>query len=108
MNQVVITSYTEFQDVINSLENSKNNLSDLFDRERENVEKINETDTWSGSSATSFYNKYVALNNNYDNICNSLDIYIRFLKKTLNDYMKMEAAINNNIEAVANSLDVNS
>ena len=108
MNNIVITNSSEFQKIIDSLESSKNTITDLFDREKENVKNVNETDTWTGLSATAFYNKYVELNNNYDNITNSLDVYIRFLKKTLNDYTRLEKEINNNIDNVASSLDVNS
>ena len=45
---------------------------------------------------------------NYEPICYSLDLYIRFLKKTLSDYKPMDEAINKNAEEMTQQLDVNS
>ena len=111
MNQtdnIVITDSAKFQEVIDSFEETAKNISDIFKNQTKNVERINETDVWSGKCSHAIYNKYSQLNSNYAAIEYSLKIYIAFLKKTLEDYTLIEQEINKNMEFVASSLDVNS
>lgn len=108
MDKVVITDSNAFQEVITSFESSKEVLKELFQRQNNNVERINETDAWSGAASKAMYGKYKELNSNYNHISYSLDLYIKFLKKTLEDYTRLEEEINKNMENVAHSLDVNS
>lgn len=111
MNQtdmIVITDSAKFQEVIDSFEESIKKISDIFSNEKKNVERINETDVWSGKCSQAVYGKYTQLNDNYNAIDYSLRIYLGFLKKTLEDYTLIESEINKNMENVASSLDVNS
>ncbi len=108
MNKVVITNSAEFEEVIQSLERSYGKIKDLFANERKNVEEINATDTWTGKSQKVVYDKYKLLNSNYGPIEYSLELYIKFLKKTLEDYKLMEREISRNIDEMEKSLDVNS
>ena len=87
-NGLVIKNIGEFQEVIDELKTSLNNLNNIFDRQNNNVTRINQTEVWSGSAAKSFHDKYVQLNKNYPQIAYSLDLYIKFLEKTLEDYKK--------------------
>lgn len=105
---ITITSPEEFQAVINALEESYENIKSIIDKEKKNVEKINKTNVWSGRTASVVYEKYLLLNSNYDQIDYSLDIYIKFLKKTLDDYTLLIKEQSKNIDAMAASLDVNS
>ncbi len=108
MNNIVITNSAEFEEVIRSLEQSYRNIKEMFDNERKNVERINATDVWTGNCQKVVYEKYKMLNDNYGPIEYSLDLYIKFLKKTLEDYTLMESEINKNIDNMASSMDVNS
>lgn len=103
-----ISSPEEFQDVIDSLEASYNKIKNVIDKEKKNVERINKTDVWTGAAADAVYRKYALLNTNYDQIDYSLDLYIKFLKKTLEDYMLLIKEQGKNIDAMARDLDVNS
>ena len=107
-NGIVITSPGEFQEVINELEASLNALSNIFSRETKNAERINQTEIWSGDASKALYDKYTMLNKNYAQIEYSIDLYIKFLKKTLEDYLRLIQEQEKNIDAMANSLDVNS
>ena len=107
-NGIVITDSALFQEVIDSLEGSKKRLTDAFLRQTNNVERINETDAWTGITARKMYEKYNELNNNYASIEYSLELFIKFLKKTLEDYTRIEEELGKNMENIASSLDVNS
>ena len=108
MNKIVITSSEEFEGVISSLEQSLARIRDIFDIEEKDYKKIDSTDTWTGASQKVISVKLQELSRNYEPICYSLDLYIRFLKKTLADYKAMNEAINRNAEEMAQQLDVNS
>lgn len=105
-DKLVITDSNRFEEVINSLEVSYKKIKDIIQNENKQAELINETEIWSGPCASSMYNKYRELNGNYELIDYSLDIYIRFLKKTLNDYKRIDEEISKNIENMETTLDV--
>ena len=106
MNKIVITNSAQFQEVINNLEQSYGKIKDLFVNQKKNVEEINSTDTWTGATAEVMYGKYKLLTDNFEQIEYSLDLYIKFLKKTLEDYTLAEKVIDKNIDDLAQSLDV--
>ena len=108
MNGIVITDSGQFEEVITSIEDSYNKLKDIFAKEKNNKEEINETDTWTGNASQAMYGKYVELTENFTPIEYSLSVYIKFLKKTLEDYKRVEQEISNNLEVVAEQLNVNS
>ena len=101
-----ITSYSEFVETIEALKRSCEKLKDIFQNERRMAEKVNGTETWTGSAQRAMYAKYIELNKNYEPIEYSLEIYIRFLEKTKQDYLLMNRAISKNIEAMEETLDV--
>lgn len=108
MNKIVITSSEEFEGVITALEASLVKVRDIFDIEEKDYKRIDGTDTWTGASQQVISVKLNELSKNYEPICYSLDLYIRFLKKTLADYKAMDEAINRNAEEMTQQLDVNS
>ena len=107
-NSIVITDSGQFEEVINSLEDSYNKLVDIFANEKNNKEEINETDTWTGTASQAMYGKYQASSENFTPIEYSLSVYIKFLKKTLEDYKRVEEEISTNIDMISEQLDVNS
>ena len=107
-NNIVITDSEQFEEVIRSLEASYNKIKEIFISESNNKEYINSTDIWTGTAQEAMYEKYNLLSNNFYPIENSLDIYIRFLKKTIEDYKRYESEISNNIDKLENEFNVNS
>ncbi len=108
MNGIVITDSGRFEQVIASFEESFNKIKDIFANERKNAEEINNTDTWTGGAASVMYEKYKKLSDNFQPIEYSLELYIKFLRKTLEDYRRIEEEINKNMEDFSESLNVNS
>ena len=108
MNKIVITSTEEFRNVISALEESAMKVSDIFDSEVNNDKKIDGTDSWTGYSQQVISEKLSQLSDNYDSIRYSLNLYTRFLTKTVEDYEKMEQEIDNNAEEYSQELNVNS
>ena len=108
MNNITINDFDKFSEIITSLEASYNKLKEISNKEKDNKEKINSTETWTGYSQKAMYDKYNILTNDFDQIEYSLDVYIKFLRKTLEDYRLIEEEINKNANLVSNELDVNS
>ena len=108
MGRIVITDSGQFEEVIQELEESYNKIKDVFTKEKTNKEEINATDTWTGKAQEAMYEKYELLSENFTPIEYSLGVYIKFLKKTLEDYKREEEEINRNMELVAEQLNVNS
>ena len=108
MNEIVIKDYDRFNDVITSMKNSLDNLKRIFENEKKNTEMLNDGSTWEGKAAESTYKKVKEINSNYESIEYSLDYYIKFLEKTLEDYKLLDKEINNNAEKYSPELNINS
>ena len=107
-DDIVITDSAKFQEAIDKIDGAKKRLTDAFLRQSKNAERINETKVWTGITAKKMYEKYSELNNNYASIEYSLELYVKFLKKTLEDYTLLNQMLTNNMENMADSLNVNS
>ena len=105
---ILITSYEQFEQVIQTIEGSYNKIKDIFSKEKNNKEVINKTEVWTGKAQEAMYDKYAMLAENFEPITYSLNVYIKFLKKTLEDYKKADQAISDNINKIAENLNVNS
>ena len=106
MNRIEITDNAQFRAIIGEMKESAKKISDIFDRETNDYEKINATDTWRGRSQAATYNQLKKLSLNYDPIRYSLALYIRFLEKTIDDYERIDAEIKNNAEEFNEELKV--
>ena len=107
-SDMVITDYNAFEEIIRSIETSCNRIKEAITSEKQNKEVINRTSSWTGQAQQVMYDKLTMLSQNFPGIESSCDVYIHFLKKTLNDYKEMVNALNRNTDALAQSLDVNS
>ncbi len=105
---IEIKNPAELQEAINQLKSSLKVLNDIFSSQNKNVERINSTPVWSGAASEAVYFKYKQLNANYNQISYSIDLYIKFLEKTLEDYNRLIKEQAKNIDAMAENLDVNS
>ena len=107
MNGVVIENSDEFEALINSFETSTNKIKDIFNNEKNEIEKINSTDVWSGDTQKVIYDKNKMLQENFDPIVEALDYYVLFMKKVVSDYKAFENKINQNAEVNSDELNVN-
>ena len=108
MKKILITDYNQFNEVILNFEKSLANIKEVFSNENKNFEKINETSIWTGKTQKVIYNKYKLLVNNYEPIEESIQIYIDFLKNTLQEYKDNEDYLNKNLELNDENMNVNS
>ena len=103
-----IKNFSEFEEAVKELTDTYMKLKDLFANQKRNAEKVNQTDVWTGASQDAMYSKYKMLNDNYDPIEYSLELYIKFLNKSKEDYLLINQAIAKNVDEFEKSLDVNS
>ncbi len=104
---IEITDYAKFEEVLEKMQSSLNNLHDIFENERTNDSTLSDGSTWVGTAAEHMYAKAKELEGNYEPIEYSLDLYITFLRKTLDDYKLMDQAISKNAEMNSYSMSVN-
>ena len=108
MSMITITNSQEFESIINKIEKSSLRIESLFNEEGKTFENINETDIWTGKAQGIIYNKYKDLEKNFAPIEETLQIYVAFLRNTLDSYKQLEENIMKNTETNENNLDVNS
>lgn len=106
--ELQITNSAAFEAVVVSLENSLVKLTDVFENQNKNKDSINQTDSWTGQAQGALSEKYELLSRNFGPIEYSIDLYTKFLRKTLEDYKLAEQAIMKNMEELASKMDVNS
>lgn len=107
MSKALINT-TELEKEINVFETSLNKIKEIFQNERKNLNHMNEKNVWAGKTQEAIYNNQVAFQNNFEPIEEALQVYINFMKKSLNDYKRFEQTQVLNQENNASDLDVNS
>jgi uncharacterized protein YukE len=109
MNKILITDTVKFEEVIDNIENTLPKVKDAFQSERTNSVEMSGTDTWKGQSQEKIYEKYQQLEQNFTPIEETIALYVRFLRKTLEDYVALDNDLKNKIDEYAgNQMDVNS
>ena len=109
MNRIVITDTAKFEEVITNIENILPSIKDSFESTRKNAQGMSGTNTWKGQSQETLYGKYQQLETNFAPVEETIEMYIRFLKKTLEDYKALENQLDAKVnEYASNQLDVNS
>ena len=106
-DRIVITDSAQFAAVISEIEKSYKIIQDVLEREKNNSKEIDGTDTWNSNAQAVIHDKYIQLIENFGPIDYSLDLYIQFLKKTLEDYRRLEEELEKNMQDFASELDVN-
>ncbi len=107
LKEEIVFNTEKFSQIINIFEDSRKNICEIFEQEKANVELINKTSIWSGPTQEKIYDKYQQFQKNFSPIEDALKVYIDFLKKTLDDYNKLEDTLNKNLEELTEELDVN-
>lgn len=108
MSRIVINNSQEFERLINKFELCSKNIVDILNNEKKNVANINSTDVWSGNAQEALYGKYQMLEKNFGPIEQTFQIYVKFLRNTLEGYKNIEKNIIDDVEKNINNLDVNS
>ena len=108
MNKIVITDSARFEELINKIEAQLPVIKDAFQSEKNNSTGMSGSETWKGQSQEALYGKYKQLEQNFTPIEESIEIYIKFLKKTLEDYKELESSIDAKAEEYSDQLNVNS
>ncbi len=103
-----ITNFALYDEIVASLEVSLSKVREVFESQHKNRASINQTESWTGKAQGALSQKYDLLADNFDPILYSIELYIKFLKKTSEDYKMAEKAIIKNMEEMASNLDVNS
>ena len=109
MNKITITDTAKFEEVINNIEAILPSIQNTFQSQRRNSEGMAGGSTWKGQSQEKLYEKYKTLETNFAPIEETIGIYIRFLRKTLEDYKALEESLNAKVDEYSgNQMDVNS
>lgn len=107
MNSIIINDTNRFDEIIRILKTSLNRIKDDLELEKDNMQKINKTDIWTGMVQEKVFGKYEELSNCYSSIYESLDLYIRFLDNALKSYIEAELTFDKNINNNMDNLGVN-
>lgn len=109
MRKIIITDSNAFESEIMEFENELTKIKDIFDSERKNTDKIKDDDNkiWSSETQRTIYDKKREFQENFSPIEEAIETYIKFLKKTLEDYRRFEETTNKSMEQQSNNLDVN-
>lgn len=110
MGKIVITDSNSFEGEIHEFENALIKIKDIFESEKKNTEKIKDKNNtiWTSMTQETIYNKKIEFEKNFNPIEEAIGTYIKFLKKTLEDYRRLEEITNRSMEDQASNLDVNS
>jgi hypothetical protein len=108
MNKVIITDSNAFENVIQVFESTLPEFKRIFQSEKTITKEIDSTPTWTGEAQRALYGKYKELEANFAPIEESMEIYIKFLKKTIEDYKKLDQELSAKANEFSEQLDVNS
>ena len=92
---------------IQVFEQSANNIRTIFEKEKKNLLDMNNGHTWVGKAEEKMYEKQASFQNNFEPINEALEVFINFMKKTLDDYKRFEETSNKNIDENNENLKVN-
>lgn len=108
MGKIEIRDSNAFEVEIKVFEDSLKNIKEIFQSEINNSERINKTDIWTSMVQEEIYAKKIEFQKNFGPIEEALQVYINFMKKTLDDYTRLENITSKSIDDQVRNLDVNS
>lgn len=106
MSKIVLKNENEFEDSIKKLNNIKEEIDKILELQNKEIDKINDTRVWTSDAERALYSKYNSLKNNYTDIDDSLNNYIKFMETTLDKYRGIDTQRNTNIDDNQNELNV--
>ena len=93
---------------INEFEKSKEKIRQIFDRQKKNMLMLDNGHSWVGKSGEAMFKKQQSFQRNFDPIIEALDVFIKYMKDSLEEYRKAEKETMKSLEINSESLDVNS
>ena len=105
-NRIVITNSSEFEQVISVFESTLSDIKKSFENELKITAAIDDNEIWKGEANKAFTKKYGELAKNFQVIEDSIEVYIKFLKKALQDYEEMDKKISSAAEKVTDRLNI--
>lgn len=96
------------QEVIETFEESRKNISIIFDAIRFNSNLMNDENNWQGPTHDVVVDKQKLFEQNFDPIIEALDVYINFLKTTALNYENQDMSVIKNVDSNSENMDVNS
>ena len=107
MNEIVLNS-KGFEQEINNFESSKNKIKAIFERERRNMNVLNNGHSWVGKAGETMYRKQEMFQKNFEPVIEALETFIRYMKASLERQKQREEETIKDIETNDENLDVNS
>jgi len=106
MKRIEIRDSNAFEGEIREFEGALKNIKEIFQSEKNNIEKINKTEIWTSMTQEAVYEKNIEFQKNFGPVEEAIQVYIDFMKKTLSDYIRFEEVTGRNIDNQVESLDV--
>ena len=98
----------DFQKMIESLEKKRNEVDEMFKDIDKNLKTFDgSSNVWKSVVQDQVYNKYKVMSQEYPKIIEQLDLYIKFLQTTLDNYEKEEKYIGSVVDNEKSNLEVN-
>lgn len=98
----------DFQKMIESLEKKRNEVDEMFKDIDKNLKIFDgSSNVWKSVVQEQVYNNYKVMSQEYPKIIEQLDLYIKFLQTTLDNYEKEEKYVGSVVDNEKSNLEVN-
>lgn len=98
----------DFHKMIESLEKKRNEVDEIFKDIDKNLKTFDgSSNVWKSVVQEQVYNNYKVMSQEYPKIIEQLDLYIKFLQTTLDNYEKGEKYIGSVVDNEKSNLEVN-
>lgn len=98
----------DFRKMIESLEKKRNEVDEIFKDIDKNLKTFDgSSNVWKSVVQEQVYNNYKVMSQEYPKIVEQLDLYIKFLQTTLDNYENEEKYIGSVVDNEKSNLEVN-
>lgn len=98
----------DFRKMIESLEEKRNEVDEIFKDIDKNLKTFDgSSNVWKSVVQEQVYNNYKVMSQEYPKIVEQLDLYIKFLQTTLDNYENEEKYIGSVVDNEKSNLEVN-
>ena len=106
--KIIINDFDRIEGIIETLKGIEQRIEEIFEEEKNNIERINKTDIWTGKTQEKTYEKLFVMKEDHAPIEEMLKEHILFLTKAESDYKTLELKLEKDIDDNGNNLIVNS
>jgi uncharacterized protein YukE len=96
----IMVDYTKLENAASSLDNEIKKLKELFEKQNNNFQLLEDNKMWYGTSCTNCINKYKELNVKYEEIITNLNNYKQFLINVKDTYKAFNEKANNSLDSI--------